>query len=64
MIKLLENIIGKKDKKKLVAMQLGDVKKTFADIEKSKRDLKFQPNTDLRQGLLNFVNWYKEYYKI
>ena len=63
-IKLLEDIIGKKAKKKLVEMQLGDVKKTFADIEKSKRDLKFQPNTDLRQGLLNFVNWYKEYHKI
>ena len=64
MIKLLEDIIGKKAKKKLVSMQLGDVKKTFADIEKSKRELRFQPKTSLRQGLLNFVNWYKEYNKI
>ena len=64
MIKLLEDIIGKKAKKKLVPMQLGDVKKTFADIEKSKRDLNFQPKTELRQGLLNFVNWYKGYHKI
>ena len=45
MIKLLEDTIGKKAKKKLVSMQLGDVKKTFADIEKSKRELKFQPKT-------------------
>ena len=64
LIKLLEDIIGKKAKKKLVSMQLGDVKKTFADIEKSKRELRFQPKTSLRQGLLNFVNWYKEYNKI
>ena len=45
-------------------MQLGDVKKTFADIEKSKRELKFQPKINLSQGLLKFVNWYKEYHKI
>ncbi len=64
MIKLLEDTIGKKAKKKLVSMQLGDVKKTFADIEKSKRELKFQPKTSLRQGLTKFVNWYKEYHKI
>ncbi len=64
MIKLLEETIGKKAKKKLVSMQLGDVKKTFADVEKSKRELKFQPKTSLRQGLTKFVNWYKEYHKI
>ena len=64
MIKLLEETIGKKARKKLVSMQPGDVKKTFADIEKSKRELNFQPKTSLRQGLLKFVNWYKEYYKI
>jgi UDP-glucuronate 4-epimerase len=64
MIKLLEETIGKKAKKKLVSMQPGDVKKTFADIEKSKRELKFQPKTSLRQGLTKFVNWYKEYHKI
>ena len=45
-------------------MQLGDVKKTFADIEKSNRELKFQPKTSLRKGLTKFVNWYKEYHKI
>ena len=50
MIKLLEDIIGNKAKKKLVSMQPGDVKKTFADIEKSKRELRFQPKTSLRQG--------------
>ena len=64
MINLLESIIGKKAKKKLLPMQLGDVKKTFADIEKSKKDLKFEPKVDLKQGLINFVDWYKKYHKI
>ena len=64
MIKLLEDTIGKKAKKKLVSMQPGDVKKTFADIEKSKIELNFQPKTSLRQGLLKFVNWYRGYHKM
>ncbi|OUU61706.1 MAG: hypothetical protein CBC22_06630 [Alphaproteobacteria bacterium TMED62] len=63
MINILESVIGKKAKKKLLPMQLGDVKKTFADIKKSKRDLKFEPKVNLRQGLFSFVNWYKEYHK-
>ena len=64
MIKLLESIIGKKAKKKLLPMQLGDVKKTFADIRKSEKDLKFKPKVHLKHGLYNFVNWYREYHKI
>ena len=35
-----------------------------ADIEKSKRELKFRPKTSLRQGLLKFVNWYRVYHKM
>ena len=64
MIMLLEDIIGIKAKKKLLPMQLGDVKKTFANIDKSKRDLNFEPSVNLRQGLGKFVDWFKEYNKI
>ena len=64
MINLLESIIGRKAKKKLLPMQLGDVKRTFADIVKSKKDLEFEPKVKLKQGLFNFVNWYREYRKI
>ena len=61
MIELLEDIIGKKAKKKLVSMQLGDVKRTFANIEKSKKYLRFSPKVNLKEGLINFVDWYKKY---
>ena len=64
MINLLEKIIGSKVKKKLLSMQLGDVKKTYADIDISKKDLNFQPRINLHEGLIKFVSWYKEYHKI
>ncbi len=61
MIGFLEDIIGKKSKKIMLPMQLGDVKRTYADIDKSKRLLGYSPNTEIKKGLLNFVNWYKDY---
>lgn len=49
--------------KKLVPMQPGDVPITFADTTPLERDFGFKPNTSLRQGLRNFAEWYKEFYK-
>ena len=42
-------------------MQLGDVKNTFADIEKSKKILGFNPDTEIEKGLEKFVMWFKDY---
>lgn len=50
--------------KKLVPMQPGDVPVTYADTTPLERDFGFKPSTDLRTGLRNFANWYKEFYNI
>lgn len=50
--------------KKLVPMQPGDVPMTYADTGALERDYGFKPNTDLRDGLRKFAEWYKEFYKI
>ncbi|MAI02776.1 MAG: hypothetical protein CMP40_02975 [Rickettsiales bacterium] len=64
MISDLEKIIGKKAKKKMLPMQLGDVRRTFADIESSKIYLDYNPKTEMRLGLANFVKWFREYKKL
>ncbi len=48
--------------KELVAMQPGDVPVTYADTSALERDFGFKTNTSLREGLKNFVKWYKEFY--
>ena len=58
MISYLEDAIGKKAIMDFLPIQPGDVKETFADIEKSKKMLDFSPRTDLRDGINEFVNWY------
>lgn len=50
--------------KKLVPMQPGDVPVTYADTGALERDHGFKPNTNLRDGLRKFAEWYKEFYKI
>ena len=48
--------------KELVPMQPGDVPVTYADISALKKDFDFRPNTNLREGLRKFAQWYKEFY--
>ena len=48
--------------KQLVAMQPGDVPVTYADTTPLEEDFGFKPSTSLRNGLREFVQWYKCYY--
>ena len=49
--------------KELVPMQPGDVPITYADTTPLEREYGFKPSTPLRDGLIEFVKWYKEFYK-
>lgn len=62
-IEVIEKNLGKKAKKKLMPIQPGDVPSTVADIRKL-RKLGWKPTTRIEEGIKNFVNWYKEYYKV
>lgn len=61
-IEVIEENIGKKAKKKKMPIQPGDVPSTVADIRKL-RKLGWKPTTRIEEGIKNFVEWYKKYYK-
>lgn len=63
-IETIENIIGKKAIKNFMDIQPGDVPKTWADITDLIKDMDYKPITSINEGVKNFVNWYKEYYKV
>jgi UDP-glucuronate 4-epimerase len=48
----------------LLPLQPGDVPDTYADVEALVADVGYRPETTIQQGIGNFVNWYKEYYKV
>lgn len=62
MIEILEDCLGKKAIKNMLPMQPGDVPITYADVDELMNDGGFQPSTPLRQGLAEFVQWYRTYF--
>lgn len=61
-IEVIEECVGKKAKKRMLPIQPGDVPSTVADIRKL-RKLGWKPTTRIEQGIKNFVDWYRAYYK-
>ena len=58
-IELLENLLGKKAKKKFVEMESGELEKTFANCGLLFSLIGFKPSISIKEGLPKFVNWYK-----
>ena len=63
-IDALEECLGKKAIKNYLPMQPGDVKSTYSNTELLESWIKFKPNTAIKDGVSNFVNWYKDYYRV
>ncbi len=62
-VETLESAVGKKAIKELVGFQAGDVFSTEADTTALESFIEFKPSITLKQGLAEFVNWYKIYYE-
>jgi UDP-glucuronate 4-epimerase len=60
-VSLIEQNLGKKAKINFQPMQLGDVKESYADIEKSNKKLNFIPQISIKEGVSKFIKWYKDY---
>ncbi|MEA3558872.1 MAG: NAD-dependent epimerase/dehydratase family protein, partial [Candidatus Thermoplasmatota archaeon] len=63
-ISLIEKELGKDAEKILLPMQPGDVPKTFADIDKTKELLGWEPKISIEEGIHRFIEWYKFYYDL
>jgi UDP-glucuronate 4-epimerase len=63
-IETLETALGKKAQKNLLPLQAGDVPDTYADVSALTADVGYLPTTGLKDGIEQFVGWYKKFYKI
>ena len=59
----LESALRLTAQKNFLGMQKGDIEETSSNINLLKYLTGFSPNRTLKQGVLEFVNWYKSYYK-
>jgi UDP-glucuronate 4-epimerase len=57
----IEDCLGQKAERNYMGMQTGDVPATWANAELLKTLTGYRPQTDFREGIARFVDWYKEY---
>jgi UDP-glucuronate 4-epimerase len=61
-VDVIEEVLGKKAIRNYMPMQMGDVPATWADAGLLQRLTGYKPQTKLRDGMVKFVAWYREYY--
>lgn len=60
----MENAYGKEAEKLYLPMQPGDVYQTNADTSRLETEMGYKPHWSLRDGIREFMKWYKLYYSI
>ncbi|MBI1998933.1 MAG: SDR family NAD(P)-dependent oxidoreductase [Parcubacteria group bacterium] len=63
-IRAIENASGKKAIINFKPLQAGDVVNTHADIHRARKLLGYNPKIGIKEGMKNFVEWYRGYYGI
>lgn len=63
-IEAIEESLGKKAEKEMLPLQKGDVPDTYADVSALQAATGYRPATPVKEGVRQFVNWYREYYNI
>ncbi|OUR63158.1 protein CapI [Colwellia sp. 39_35_sub15_T18] len=62
-IESLESSLGLTANKNMMPMQAGDVYQTYAEVEDLFAATSYRPNMSVEQGVDNFVQWYRAFYK-
>ena len=61
-VEAIETSLGKRAIRNYMPMQMGDVPATWADASLLQRLTGYKPQTDYRDGVAQFVAWYRDYY--
>lgn len=63
-VKAIEEATGVSAEMNMMPMQPGDVPATWADASLLKSLTGYVPNTPVRDGVAQFVQWYRDYYRV
>jgi UDP-glucuronate 4-epimerase len=63
-LEAIEAAVGRPAQRVFLPMQAGDVPVTAADIADLARDVGFVPRTQVADGVRQFVEWYRGYYRV
>ncbi len=57
----IEKYLNIKAKTRKLKKQVGDVEKNHASLKKIKSFITYKPKTDIKDGIYNFIDWFKKY---
>ncbi len=63
-IATLETALDRKAKIDFKPMQPGDVEQTWCDVSELEKAVGYTPTVSLKDGVANFVAWYKDFYRL
>ena len=63
-ISAIEKATGKEAVRNYMEIQAGDVSATWASSELLKSLTGYSPDTDIEQGMAQFVDWYRSFYNV
>ena len=63
-VEAIEEEIGRPIERNYMEMQKGDVPATWADASLLQKLTGYRPDTPVRDGIREFVRWYREYYNV
>ena len=61
-IEAIEECLGRKAERNYMGMQAGDVPATWANADLLKNLTGYKPQTSVRDGVAQFVEWYRDFY--
>lgn len=62
MIGIIAGELGVEPQMEMLPLQPGDVPATYADVDKARQKLGFEPTTPIAEGIPKFIAWYREYH--
>ena len=63
-ISAIEEFLGKKAEMNMIPIQPGEVVKTWADVSDLENQFNYAPDTPIREGVRQFIEWYRSYFNI
>lgn len=63
-VKTIEEELGKKAIINLLPIQPGDVPATYADVTDLIENFNYKPQVSVKEGIKNFIEWYRNFYSI
>jgi len=60
----IERALGKKANINLLPLQPGDVPDTYANVDDLVEQFNYKPETSVEEGVTQFIEWYKDYFRL